>query len=97
MRTPISEQETTIAWYRNDDTAKIYTSDYMMMTRYDKNVSSGDWELLRVDTCEGDIVAKTYIAPKELVYGRKKKRKFSKEQIEKQINTLEKYIAENNK
>ena len=97
MRTPINEQETTITWYRDDDTAKIYTSDYMMMTRYDKNVSSGDWELLRVDTCEGDIVAKTYLAPKELVYGRKKKREFSKGQIERQINTLAKYRAENNK
>lgn len=82
MRTPISEQETTIAWYRDDDTAKIYTSDYMMMTRYDKNVSSGDWELLRVDTCEGDIVAKIYLAPKELVYGKGKKRKLTEEQKE---------------
>lgn len=82
MRTPISEQETTITWCRDDDTAKIYTSDYMMMTRYDKNVSSGDWELLRVDTCEGDIVAKTYLAPKELVYGKGKKRKLTEEQKE---------------
>ena len=82
MRTPISEQETTITWYRDDDTAKIYTSDYMMMTRYDKNVSSGDWELLRVDTCEGDIVSKTYLAPKELVYGKGKKRKLTEEQKE---------------
>lgn len=81
MRTPINEQETTITWYRDDDTAKIYTSDYMMMTRYDKNVSSGDWELLRVDTCEGDIVAKTYLAPKELLYGRSKKNKPMSEKI----------------
>lgn len=69
----MDEQETTITWYRDEDTATIYTSDYTMMTKYDKNVSSGDWELLKVYTCEGDVVAKTYSAPKELVYGRCKK------------------------
>lgn len=79
MRTPVDEQETTITWYRDEDTATIYTSDYTMMTKYDKNVSSGDWELLKVDTCEGDVVAKTYSAPKELVYGSKKKRVMSEE------------------
>ena len=45
MRTPMSEQETIIRWYREDEEATIYTSDYTMMTRFDKFVESGDWEL----------------------------------------------------
>ena len=84
----MDEQETTITWYRDEDTAKIYTSDYTMMTKYDKNVSSGDWELLKVYTCDGDIVAKTYSAPKELLYGRGKKNKPMSEKIKSEKREL---------
>lgn len=84
----MDEQETTITWYRDEDTAKIYTSDYTMMTKYDKNVSFGDWELLKVDTCDGDIVAKTYSAPKELLYGRGKKNKPMSEKIKSEKREL---------
>lgn len=84
----MDEQETNITWYRDEDTAKIYTSDYTMMTKYDKNVSSGDWKLLKVDTCEGDVVAKTYSAPKELLYGRGKKNKPMSEKIKSEKREL---------
>ena len=75
MRTPIDEQETIIRWYRDEKEATIYTSDYTMMTRFDKFVEGGDWELTKTETCEGDVVAKRYKAPKELLYGRKAKNK----------------------
>ena len=75
MRTPIDEQETIIRWYRDEKEATIYTSDYTMMTRFDKFVEGGDWEFVKSETCEGDIVSKTYKAPKELLYGRKVKGK----------------------
>lgn len=75
MRTPGEEQETIIRWYRDEKEASIYTSDYTMMTRFDKFVEGGDWEFVKSETCEGDIVSKTYKAPKELLYGRKVKLK----------------------
>ena len=75
MRTLIEDQETVIRWYQNEDTATVYTSAYPMMTRFDKFVDSGEWEFIKADTCDGDIVSKTYKAPKELLYGRPAKTK----------------------
>lgn len=39
MKTPFKEQETIIRWYREDEEATIYTSDYTMMTRFVLNGS----------------------------------------------------------
>lgn len=75
MRTPLEDQETVIRWYQNEDTATVYTLAYPMMTRFDKFVDSGDWEFIKADTCGGDVVSKTYKAPKELLYGRPAKTK----------------------
>ena len=72
MRTPISEQETIIRWYREDEEATIYTSDYTMMTRFDRFVESGDWKLDTENYSGQDIVSKEYKAPKNLVFGRSK-------------------------
>ena len=72
MRTPMSEQETIIRWYRGDEEATIYTSDYTMMTRFDKFVESGDWGLDTENYSGQDIVSKEYKAPKNLVFGRSK-------------------------
>ena len=90
IKTPVNEQETVIQWCRDDSRATIYTSDSTMMTRYDKNLYSGDWVLENIDYCEGDIVAKTYSAPKELMFGRKKKIKVSEERKKRQLKILEK-------
>ena len=73
MRTPMSEQETIIRWYRDEEEATIYTSDLTMMTRFDKFVESGDWELDTENYSGQDIVSKEYKAPKKLVYGKPKK------------------------
>lgn len=77
MRTPGDEQETIMRWYQTDDIATVYTSSYSMMRRFDEFVDSGDWELIKVDKCEGDIVSKTYKVPKELLYGRRVKKKIA--------------------
>lgn len=85
MRTPMSEQETIIRWYREDEEATIYTSDYTMMTRFDKFVESGDWELDTENYSGEDIVSKEYKAPKNLVFGRSKqveKRQLTEEEKE---------------
>ena len=75
MGTQICEQESIIRWYRDEKEATIYTSDYLMMNRFDGYVAEGDWKFVKQDTCEGDVVSKTYKAPKELLYGRKAKKK----------------------
>ena len=72
MKTPMSEQETIIRWYREDEEATIYTSDYTMMTRFDKFVENGDWELDTENYSGQDIASKEYKAPKNLVFGRSK-------------------------
>lgn len=71
----MKNRKTIIRWYRTDETATIYTSDYLMMNRFDGFVKDGDWKFVKSDTCEGDIVSKTYKAPKTLLYGRKVKLK----------------------
>lgn len=84
MRIPIAEQETIIRWYRDEREATVYTSDLTMMTRFDKFVEGGDWEFVKQETHEGNIISKTYKAPKELVHGRKSrpKREYTEEQRE---------------
>ena len=72
MKTPFKEQETIVRWYREDEEATIYTSDYTMMTRFDKFVESGDWKLGTENYSGQDIVSKEYKAPKNLVFGRSK-------------------------
>ena len=72
MKTPCKEQETIIRWYREDEEATIYTSDYTMMTRFDKFVENGDWKLDTENYSGQDIVSKEYKAPKNLVFGRSK-------------------------
>ena len=82
MKTPFKEQETIIRWYREDEEATIYTSDYTMMTRFDKFVENGDWKLDTENYSGQDIVSKEYKAPKNLVFGRSK-------QVEKRPLTAE--------
>lgn len=79
INTPMNEQETIIRWYRDEKTASVYTSDIVMMNKYDKYVDSGDWFLVGTEYFQGDIISKTYTAPKELVFGRCKKKRISDE------------------
>jgi len=62
MPVMLEEQETTIAYYRNDKSATVYTSDSMTMTKLDKLCAKSPeyYELVKVDTCKGEVVGKTY-------------------------------------
>ena len=72
---PAEEQETVIQFSRQDDLAIIWTSDRTMITKYDKFVASGEWALKKADYVGSNIVAKEYIAPKALLFGRAKRPK----------------------
>jgi len=82
MGKSLDEQETTITWLRSDEYASIYSSDSTMITRFDKFVATGDWEVIREERVLGEVVGKWYRAPKSLLYGRpaKLRRKFSDEE-----------------
>ena len=69
MNTPIEEQETIIRFYRDEDTATVYTSDTTMMTKLDKLVAtSGDWYLTSTSNFkDGTIADKTYECPKNFI------------------------------
>jgi len=74
VRTPMEERETWIYLEPGDDRAKVYTSDYQYMNKFDKLVSSSeDWICDKVEKCEGDVVSKTYYCPKEFISFRSKK------------------------
>ena len=74
MNTPIYEQETIIRWYRDEERAAVYTSDFTVMTKLDKlTETSDDWELGIVSTFpDGTVEGKTYSCPKKLISFRSK-------------------------
>lgn len=90
MYIPRKEQSTRIEWNRLDDFATIYTNDTTMITRYDKNVDSGDWEVIGEVTDDKRAFAKMYKAPKSLLFGRRKKPKKSDAELEKLSNDMRK-------
>ena len=90
MYIPRNEQMTRIEWNRTDELATIYTSDTTMMTRFDKNVASGDWEVIGEVTDDKRVFAKMYKAPKSLLFGRRKKPKKSDAELEKLSNDMRK-------
>lgn len=98
MYIPRNEQSTRIEWNRLDDFATIYTSDTTMMTRFDKNVASGDWEITGEVKDDKRTFAKMYTAPKSLLFGRRKKPKKSDAELEKLSSSMrENNIAKSGK
>ena len=69
MSVSIAEQETTVSWYRDEDTATVYTSDRTVMTKLDKLAydSASPWICYKQDYIGDDVVAKWYKAPKSLI------------------------------
>lgn len=75
MRPSYEEQETVIRIGRTEDTAEICTSDTRYMTKFDKLVENSDeWEFVRQETCEGDVVEKFYKCPANFISFRGKQR-----------------------
>lgn len=89
----IVEQETHISWMRDEEFAKIYTSDTTTMTKLDKLCQNDDSPYsLIADTGVG----KSYICKdKSLISFRSKKRELSPEQRKLAGDRMRKYHQEN--
>lgn len=92
MKTPICEQEITITIMRGEPGARIYTSDYNAMRRFDALTEKSDqYELESVNTCEGDVTGKTYrVEDKALIFFRagRNRRTLTEEQRKKAAERL---------
>ena len=74
MKPNLEERETVINFGRLDKTASVYTSVETVMTKLDKFVKQDTgWKLKDSDTCQGDLVSKTYECPVEFISFRSKK------------------------
>lgn len=84
MYTPINEQETTINFSRDEQSAKIWTSDTTMMTKLDKLVEkdSENWSCTEQKDKDGDVIAKVYIVQKKKLIAFRTDRVLSEEQKE---------------
>ena len=89
MRLPLDERETVISFGRTDKTASVYTSDERIMNKLDKYVAMGTgWEHKWSETCQGDVVSKTYECPVEFISFRSKKKIYTEEQKKKMAEHL---------
>lgn len=80
MKYPREEQETIITKGALDDEWHIYTSDSVMITKFDKLVeTSPEWRCVNRTTCQGEICAKDYRCSGNLVSFRKATMKLSDE------------------
>ena len=68
------EQEIVIAFNAAEDTAEIYTADPVWIRKMDKLVQQNPEQFRpgRVETCQGEIVAKRYTFPKRFITIRSK-------------------------
>ena len=87
MKPALEERETVVNYGRLDDTATVYTTDERVMNKLDKFVeNSPDWEFVKQETNEGDIVSKTYRCPVEFISFRSKSRKGNMSEEQKRAN-----------
>ena len=81
MKPALEERETVINFGRLDKTASVFTSDDTVMTKLDKFVKQDTgWKLKGHETCDGDLVSKTYECPVEFISFRSKKVTYTEEQ-----------------
>lgn len=95
MGLAIEEQETHISFSRNDKSVKVYTSDSVMMRRFDKILESqgNEWNLESISKSQqGEVVGKTYSCPIGLISFRSKKinRTYTDEQRKEMADRLNK-------
>lgn len=69
---PTEEQETVINYGRNDKDMTIYTTDSTVITKLDKCVAAGLYEVIELHKVKGHVVGKTYKASKKLLSFRTK-------------------------
>lgn len=84
MYVPINEQETTISFSRDDDSAKVWTSDSTVMTKLDKLVErdSENWSCTEQKDKDGDVIAKVYLVRKKKLIAFRADRVLTEEQKE---------------
>lgn len=90
------ERETHINMDRTSDKMRIYTSEHHVMRKLDKYVEeSDDWNIIEIGRCKGEVVSKTYEAPRKLLNLRKKSFVMSEEQREAAAERLRIYHHKN--
>ena len=69
MGIPVAEQETSIQYMRDGDACTVYTTDSTVMTRLDKLAAdpASPWSLKKEHYIHGEVIGKTYQAPKRLI------------------------------
>ena len=76
------EQEVTIGFNAAEAAAEIYTADPVWIRKRDKLVQQNPEQFKpgKVETCQGEIVAKRYTFTKRLISIRSKERRLTEEQ-----------------
>lgn len=87
-----SEKETHISMCKTSDMMEIYTTEQHVMRKLDKYVQeSDDWKVLEISRRKGEIVAKTYEAPRKFLMLRKHMPDISDEQRQAASERLKAY------
>ena len=65
----LDEQETVVQFGRTDEYMTIYTTDSTMITKLDKCVESGNYEVIEAHRLQGSkrVIGKTYKAKKKFL------------------------------
>ena len=75
------ERETHINMVHGSNKMKIYTTEYNIMKKLDRYVENNEnWKIVEVGMVHGEVVSKTYEAPKDLLLIREKKRVLTEQQ-----------------
>mgnify|MGYP007097147629 CR=1 FL=1 len=78
---PNDERETHISMSSLRNKMKIYTTERHIMRRLDRYVEESDnWKVVDIGMLHGEVVSKTYEAPRDLLLIRKQKRVMTEEQ-----------------
>ena len=88
MSVPVFEQETTINFSRDMETATVWTSDKTVMTKFDNLCikNPNEYKCIEVgkSQADGEVLSKTYEMPKKFLSFRtcKRNRKLTEQQRE---------------
>lgn len=86
---PNDERETHISMNSLGNKMKIYTTEWHIMRRLDRYVEESDnWKIVDIGMLHGEVVSKTYEAPRDLLLIRKQKRVMTEEQRQKAAERL---------
>lgn len=88
------ERETHINMVHGSNKMKIYTTEYNIMKKLDRYVENNEnWKVVEVGMVRGEVVSKTYEAPKDLLLIREKKRVLTEQQRANAAARLKAYHA----